>query len=145
MSSKTFEVFSKTHSRIVQANSIENAMSKFKDLSDDKIIGIWDIEYNPHSPTEPVSAISAHTEFNTLQEGDWFQGTEEDYRSVLELQDKVIETLVNSGTNSAVNLGFISAYKSKYINRVILGFSEKKTQLTPEEFIRRAENTFKTK
>lgn len=78
------------------------------------------------------------TTSDVLQEGDWFIGTEEDYRKVFieianEMEHKV---------HCAVCVGFI-AFST--LDKLISHPKFKKTQLTPEEFIRRADNTFKTK
>jgi hypothetical protein len=109
---------------------------------------------NSHSPTEPtISDINdpangdssliefQHLEFDTLQEGDWFIGTEEEYRKVLELEAgnnplRMIDSWVSTSFNQ---YGYI------IFDGVQLCWVEpcKKAQLTAPEFIRRAENTFK--
>lgn len=86
---------------------------------------------NSHSPTEP--------EFNTLQEGDWFIGTDEEYRHVLSLHDCLIidERFCKEGLFFSGSILLVRTSGSHKF--------EGKTQLTPEEFLRRAENTFKKK
>lgn len=92
-------------------------------------------EYASHSPTEP--------EFDTLQEGDWFQGTDQEYWNALKVyDDQFALKLIDVMHKQVLQAGFIAfCYKSYEWDEL----TEKKTQLTPEEFIRRAENTFKTK
>jgi hypothetical protein len=88
---------------------------------------------NSHSP-DPV------TEFDTLQEGDWFTGTEEQYRKVLEMYydpKEIFRTFLDA----------VNKHGLLFIDDCLIIATKqfKKTQLTPEEFIRRAENTFKKK
>lgn len=105
--------------------------SFLNDIADREII---ESVFNSHSPTE--------LELDTLQEGDWFQGTEEDYRKVLETEntesrfvdDEVVQCFVE--WSSMLWSGHSIVWGNTYLI---------KTQLTPEEFLRRAENTFKTK
>lgn len=174
---RNYEVFCTTHSRIIQALSLEHAMSKFKDIDDGKIIGAWDSEYYnateslpiidntvSHSPTEPdtLSHLPRLTleqrdgialqiddynlfedlpEFDTLQEGDWFQGTEEEYRKVLILERQSLQDTYDVGefAGQMIMDGFC------VFNGLILESLEehKKTEFPPEEFLLRAENTFK--
>ncbi len=97
-------------------------------------------EDDSHSPTEPTSAKNAQVQFDTLQEGDWFIGTEEEYREVLDIYGCNPD---NPWLRKMIKYGFC-VYTE---NDNALGWAEelKTTQLTAPEFIRRAENTFKTK
>lgn len=104
-----------------------------KDKADREII---DLVCNSQSPSE----------FDTLQEGDWFIGTEEEYYSVLKMFAPN-ELVNNHNAKKALHIGFICAKESRYTDRIILSFDEdnKKTRLTATEFLRRAENTFKNR
>lgn len=100
-----------------------------------------------HSPTEPElipkGCHGAVAVMDTLQKGDWFQGTEEEYRRVFEIElkgnpvyqiSKWVESALKSGFCIFIEKGFYT-----YLSQ------NKKTQLTAPEFLRRAENTFKAK
>lgn len=115
---------------------------------------------NSHSPTEPVTEHSSYTEFDTLQPGDWFKGTEEEYRKVLalellpkhkfstsmipavEMQLRIIESDIDLYSSLLLKHGYCA-----FIDGSLTWDEDKlkKTQLTAPEFIRRAENTFKKK
>jgi hypothetical protein len=88
--------------------------------------------HNPDSQSpDPVS--------DTLQEGDWFYGTEEQYFQVLKMEDaNTADFYIKffQGKNAM-------AYNSDDMIEITNEGDILKTQLTPEEFIRRAENTFK--
>lgn len=105
--------------------------SFLNDIADREII---ESVFNSHSPTEP--------EFDTLQEGDWFQGTEEQYNDVFRME-KVW------GYDEKSELWAASSFGHGFLcfdGTILCWIKElKKTQLTPGEFLRRAENTFKTK
>lgn len=104
--------------------------------------------WNSHSPTisdlnDPANDNSMliefqHLEPDTLQEGDWFQGTEDQYRKLFEMENR---PCIDSSVNVSVKWNHVCYGGSLLRWR----FDFKKTQLTPEEFLRRAENTFKTK
>lgn len=88
---------------------------------------------NPDSQSpDPVS--------DTLCEGDWFIGTEEHYLYVLKLStEEPYYQHIDYYVHVASTKGFMT-YEG---NNLMTWIEEnKKTQLTPEEFIRRAENTF---
>lgn len=94
-----------------------------------------------HSPTEPGVShgmFSKWESFETLQEGDWFQGTEEDYRKALALCIDPY-AMVPTYPKTCEIIGFLA-----YNGITCFCLEPRKTQLTPEEFLRRAENTFKT-
>lgn len=110
----------------------------------------WLVNPNSHSPTiseinDPSNDDSQlielrHLESDTLQEGDFFIGTEEQYRKVLELENNNSPlSMIDSWVETCKKHGYIVFYD------VFFGWVEehKKNQLTPEEFFRRAENTFK--
>lgn len=99
---------------------------------------------NSHSPD---NGEVLHFEYrdgkqvDTLQEGDWFQGTEEQYRKVFELSGRNLSELA---AYNAVGRGYVSLMEDGH-GRSMITFGVKLTQLTPEEFLRRAENTFNNK
>lgn len=107
--------------------------SFLNDIADREII---ESVFNSHSPTEP--------EFDTLQEGDWFEGSPDQYRKVLEFEGTLKEDAYDDFIEDCVNHGMVwqTEFGNGYIDNLTCYF---KTQLTPEEFLRRAENTFKTK
>lgn len=113
-------------------NKIDEHESEVNNLVFTNKIRAWIDEYNEsfsHSP-DPV--------IDTLQEGDWFQGTEEQYRKVLIEITEEREYRVKY----ALNIGYLGfSILDKFISHPRF----KKNQLTPEEFIRRAENTFNNK
>lgn len=85
-----------------------------------------------HSPTEP--------EFDTLQEGDCAE-----CYSISEYKDILMKNPSVTNLESVANCCFsmkIVVYHGGFLLWIP---KHKKTQLTPEEFLRRAENTFKTK
>lgn len=88
-----------------------------------------------HSP-DPVS--------DTLQEGDYFIGTEEQYRKVLEIARHDFKSNFENGM---MFFGRPEYKGDSGLKIRILEWNEYRgvTQLTPEEFLRRAENTFKNK
>lgn len=112
-----------------------------------------------HSPAEPDSIDKQlkgtrktldykliFSKTHKLQEGDWFTGTEEQYRKVFNIENNSF--LGDLGEDWIK--GCISDNNGIVFNRALLvGYPStgtlKKTKLTPEEFLRRAENTFKTK
>lgn len=106
------------------------------DGNDPVSLNEWLSEQNSHSPTEP--------EFDTLQEGDWFEGSPDQYRKVLEFEGTLKEDAYDDFIEDCVNHGMVwqTEFGNGYIDNLTCYF---KTQLTPEEFLRRAENTFKTK
>lgn len=89
-----------------------------------------------HSPTEP--------EFDTLQEGDWFQGTREQYEKVLNIQCSG-RCDCYDWCGLVLEAGFLNF--RTIADMKTLGWDSEycKTQLTPEESLRRADNTFKTR
>lgn len=101
------------------------------------------IEYPNSQSPEPTSAENAQVQFDTLEEGDWFQGTDEEYRKVLKLENH--DCFKRNGNNwiKAMLLDEHCVFSDSglYWQSPAL----KKTQLTPSEFLRRAENTFKKK
>lgn len=110
---------------------------------------------NSQSPTEPMSVSELndpanddssltdfqHLEFDTLQEGDWFEGTEDQYRKVLELEciyDARHEEFLEGNI-----LNMVDNNCCVFDGKELLWIANNITKLTPEEFLRRAENTFK--
>lgn len=107
---------------------MDEIYSFLDDIADREII---ESVIDSHSPTTEQP--------DTLCEGDWFQGTEEDYRTVLELQGDYEEAKVYM--NYIKENGLV--FSEKRLKTSFIQFNLNKTQLTPEEFLRRAENTFK--
>lgn len=115
-------------------NWLRNKLQENEEMHDYAVstetIRCWIGEYNSHSPT-----IEQH---DTLQEGDWFQGTEEDYRKVLEIGFPISKYA--GGSNFPYGMVFLLGTLLR-LDQNYKG----KTKLAPEEFLRRADNTFKTK
>ncbi len=98
---------------------------------------------NPENPSNALYfSIDSHSP-DTLQEGNFMVGTSEQYRKVFNIIQDVKHDIEIYVSQCVIQKQMI------FLNGRITWseFPEllRKTQLTPEEFIRRAENTFKTK
>jgi|GEM_PF-5500657 len=89
---------------------------------------IVDAYINSHSP-------------DTLQEGDWFQGTKEEYETVIRIEGELELSEIYPYLSLIDDEGL--CYFKGSVDLAVN--SLKKTQLTPEEFIRRADNHFNNK
>lgn len=101
--------------------------SFLNDIADREII---ESVFNSHSPTEP--------EFDTLQEGDYTEDlSRENFEYIIALEGDscVLEWEEGLGLGLYGRVLVTDDYPQL----------ELKTKLAPEEFLRRAENTFKTK
>lgn len=99
-----------------------------------------DLYIDSHSPELTCKeSLQVH---DTLQEGDFFIGTKEEYRRAFNIEkargyDQPI-------SRAWLSQSLISGYM-QYDGEKLMTDGNKITQLTAPEFIRRAENTFNTK
>lgn len=122
---------------------IINEVRKIDSHSPDPVNTLHTIS-DVNDPANDNSQLIEFEHLNTLQEGDWFHGTEEQYRDIVFMSGQFKESFVSSFIEDCMIYGMV--YSTELGNGQLENLTSlRRHKLTPEEFIRRAENTFKTK